>query len=102
MKKQRSIPRIEVDTEGLKEYKDSQDYNAQIQNYKRQRNLDLHIHFFNTCLFRNSVLNNGIRLYNKEPNHIKKSELTSLRLQPVLHSVDEFASYSMHTDFINM
>jgi hypothetical protein len=39
----------------VKDYKDALEHNAQIQNYNMVRKLDLHIHFFNIWLSRNSV-----------------------------------------------
>jgi hypothetical protein len=45
--------------------------NAQIHKYDTQRKLDLHVHFCSTDLFRKTVINRGIRLYNKVPDYIK-------------------------------
>jgi hypothetical protein len=50
----------------------------QIHNYKMQIKLDLHVQFCNMDLFR-SVVNMGIRLHNKVPDHIKKLEKNCLR-----------------------
>jgi hypothetical protein len=51
--------------------------------------------------FRKSVINRGIRLYNKAPDYIKelekdkafKRELRSLLLQHAFYSVDEYMSF---------
>jgi hypothetical protein len=57
----------------IKKYKDSLE-NVQFHNYNMQRKMDLHVQFCNTDLFKKSVVNMGIRLYNKVPDHIKDLE----------------------------
>jgi hypothetical protein len=65
------------------------------------RKLDVHVQFWNTDLFKKSVVNMGIRLYNKVPDYIKDlekyiyflKECRSFLLQHTFYSVDEFISY---------
>jgi hypothetical protein len=44
----------------VKKYKDSLEQNVQFRNYDMQRKLDLHVQFYNTDIFRRSVVNMGI------------------------------------------
>jgi hypothetical protein len=75
--------------------------NVHIHNHKMQRKLDLHVQYCNTVLFRKSVVNMGIRMYNKVPDHIKirdnfksfKTELKSLLLQHTFYLVNEFMEF---------
>jgi hypothetical protein len=84
----------------IKKYKDTLEQNVQFHNYDTQRKLDLHVQFCNTDLFRRSVVNMGIRLDNKVPDHIKKfeknklfkREFRSFLLHHAFYSVDEFIS----------
>jgi len=55
----------------IKKDKDSLAQNVHNHNYNKQKNLDFHTQFCNTVLFRESMVNMGIRLYNKVPVHIK-------------------------------
>jgi hypothetical protein len=80
----------------IKKYKDSLKQNVQFHNYNAQRKFDLHVQFCNMDFCRRSVVNMGIRLYNKVPDHIKKleknklfkREMRSFLLQHALYSVD--------------
>jgi len=58
----------------IKKYKDSLEQNVQFHNYNMRRKLDLHVQFCNMDLFKKSVVNMGIRLCNKVPDHIKDLE----------------------------
>jgi hypothetical protein len=79
-------------------YKESLEHNIHAHNHNTQRKFDLHVHYCNTALFRKSVVNMGIKLYNKVPDHIKmrdtsgsfKRDLKSFLLQHSFYSVDEF------------
>jgi hypothetical protein len=85
----------------IKKYKESLEQNIHIHIHNTQRKLDLHVQYCNTVLFRKSVLNTGIRLYNKVPDHIKmrdnfksfKRDLKSFLLQHSFYSVDEFMEF---------
>jgi hypothetical protein len=74
---------------------------SDIHNYKTQRKLNLHVQYCNTVLFKKSVMNMGISLYNN--NHIKqknnfnsfKKGLRSLLLKHSFYSVDEFVSFKV-------
>jgi hypothetical protein len=84
----------------IKKYKDSLEQNVQFHNYNTQRKLHLHVQFCNMDLFKKSVVNMRIRLYNKVPDHIKdlenykffKKEFRSFLLQHAIYLVDEFIS----------
>jgi hypothetical protein len=45
--------------------------NLDIHNHNMQRKLNLHVQHCNTVLFKKSVINMGIGLYNKVPDQIK-------------------------------
>jgi metal-responsive CopG/Arc/MetJ family transcriptional regulator len=85
----------------IKKYKDSQELNIQIHSYNTRRKSYVHVHFCNTSLLRKSLVNTGIRLYSKVPDHIKKldkikslkRELKSFLLQHAFYSLDEFVAY---------
>jgi len=55
----------------LKKYKSALEQNVHIRSYNTRRKFDLHVQFCNTVLLRRSMLNMGIRLYNKVPDHLK-------------------------------
>jgi hypothetical protein len=94
----------------IKKYTDSLEQNVQFHNYNTRRKLDLHVQFCNTDLFEKSVVNMGIRLYNKVPDHIKdlenykffKKEFRSFLLQHAFYWVDKFISYWLHVYCICM
>jgi hypothetical protein len=89
----------------FKKYKSSLEQNVHIHSYNTRRKLDLHIQFCNTVLFRGSVLNMGIRLYNKVPDHLNndnfktfRRKIKSLLLHHALYSEDEFISFWAYMD----
>ena len=55
-----------------KKYRDSVEQNVQICKYYTLRELGLHVHMFNTCILRKSVVNSGIRLHSKILSDNKK------------------------------
>ena len=63
--------------------------------------LNFHVEFCNTVLYQESVVNMGIKLYNKVPESIKKldnfklfeKELKSLLLSHFFYSVDRFLQF---------
>jgi hypothetical protein len=63
--------------------------------------MDLHVLPCNTNLYKRSVINMGIQLYNNVPVNIKKlkeykpykRELKSFLMDQVFYSVDEFLCY---------
>ena len=75
-------------------------YNGEVHDHCTCQKSDLHIQFCRTALFKNSSGNVGIKLYNKLPNKIKRSEkmqefkrrLKCLLLQHIFYSVDECMS----------
>jgi hypothetical protein len=48
--------------------------NTEIHDHNTRQNSDFHNQFCRTSFFKNSVVNIGIKLYNKLPNHMKKIE----------------------------
>jgi hypothetical protein len=58
----------------IKRYKIAVQKNKQIHYHNTRRDMNLHIKSYNANLYKKSVINMGIRLYNKVPNHIKKRE----------------------------
>jgi hypothetical protein len=48
--------------------------NSDIHNYNKRRKLNLHVQYCNTVLFKKSVMNMGISLYNKVPYQIKQMD----------------------------
>jgi hypothetical protein len=75
--------------------------NLDIHNHNMWRKLDLHVHHRNTVLFKKSMINMVISLYNKVPDQIKlrehfnsfKKELKSFLLKHSFYGVDEFMSF---------
>jgi hypothetical protein len=75
--------------------------NSGIHSYKTQEKFDLHVQHCNTVIFKRSVMNMEIRLYNRVLNQIKlrkglnsfRRELKSFLLRYSFYSVDEFMSY---------
>ena len=55
----------------IKKYKAFMAINSDIHNYNTRRKLNFHVQHCNTALFKRSVINMGISLYNKVPNQIK-------------------------------
>ena len=76
------------------------DLNSNICAHNTRRKMDIHIHSYNTDLYKRSVINMGTKLYNKLPGYIKeidsyktfKKELKSLLLLHSFYSVDEFVA----------
>jgi hypothetical protein len=85
----------------IKKYKESLEHNIRVHTHNMRRKLDLHVQYCNTALLRKSVVNTGIKLYNKVPDHIKmrdnfgsfKRDQTSFLLQHSFYSVDEFMAF---------
>jgi hypothetical protein len=69
--------------------------------YKQKKKLNLHLQHCNTVLFKKTVINMGISLYNKVPDQIKlreyfnlfKKDIKSFLLNHSLYSVEEFMSF---------
>jgi hypothetical protein len=82
----------------LKKYKLAVQKNEQIHDHKTRRNMNLYIKPCNTSLYKKSVVNMGIRLYNKVPYNIKKVDeykpykrkLKSFLTEQAFYSLDEF------------
>jgi hypothetical protein len=85
----------------IKKYKVFIAKNMDIHDYNTRRKLNLHTQHCNTVLFKRSVMNMGISLYNKVPNQVKlrknfnsfRKELKSFLLKYSFYSVEEFMSY---------
>jgi hypothetical protein len=75
--------------------------NKDIHDHNTRRNLNLHVKHCNTYLFKKSVMNRGISLYNKVPVLIKlrenvnlfKKDLKSFLVNHSFYSVEEFMSF---------
>jgi len=82
----------------LKKYKLAVQKNEQIHDQNTRSNMNLYVKPCNTNLYKKSVINMGIRLYNKVPNNIKKVEeykpyerkLKSFPTEHAFYSLDEF------------
>ena len=81
----------------LKRYKPAVQNNEQIHDHDTRRNKDLYIKLCNTNLYKKSVINTAIRIYNKVPNNIKKIEykpykrkLRAFLTERAFYSLDEF------------
>jgi len=57
--------------------------------------MDLHIKSHNTNLYKRSVINMGIRLYNNVPMHIKKLEEYKLYKRELKYFLIDHAFYSV-------
>jgi hypothetical protein len=85
----------------IKKHKQFLEQNAQVHKYDTRRQLDLHVQFCNADIFRKSVVNRGIQLYNKVPDYIQnldkeevfKRESKPFLLQQAFYSVDEYMSF---------
>ena len=86
----------------LKKYKSSVQKSKQVHYHNTMTNMDLRIKSCNTNLYKKkSVINMGIRLYNKVPIHIKKleeyksykRELKSFLINHAFYSIEEFLCY---------
>jgi hypothetical protein len=77
--------------------------NLDIHNYNTRKKLNLHVQYCNTVLFKKSVMNRGISLYNKVPDQIKqkdnfnsfKNGLRYFLLKHSFYSVDELMSFKV-------
>jgi hypothetical protein len=66
-----------------------------------RRKLNLHVKYFNTVIFKKSIINMRISLHNKVPYQIKlkkrfnlyKNDLKSFLLDRSFYSVNEFMSF---------
>jgi hypothetical protein len=75
--------------------------NAEIHSHNTRQKLNLHVQFCRTDVFKNGVVNAGIKLYNRLPNQIGKLEkiqqfkrkLRSFLLYHTFCSVAEYMSY---------
>jgi hypothetical protein len=82
----------------IKKYKDSMVTNKDIHDHNTRGKLNLHVKHCNTDLFKKSVMNSGISLYNKVPVQIKlrenvnlfKKDLKSFLMNHSFYSVEEF------------
>ena len=85
----------------IRKHKQFLEQNAQVHKYDTRRQLDLHVQFCNADIFRKSVVNRGIQLYNKVPDYIQnldkdevfKRESRPFLLQQAFYSVDEYMSF---------
>jgi hypothetical protein len=81
-----------------KKYKAAVQKNEQIHDHNTRGNKNLYIKPCNTNLYKKSVINMGIRLYNKVPNNIQKIEdykpckikLKAFLTEHAFYSLDEF------------
>jgi hypothetical protein len=75
--------------------------NAEIHSHNTCQKLNLHVQFCRTDVFKNGVVNAGIKLYNRLPNQIGKLEkiqqfkrkLRSFLLHHIFYLVAEYMSY---------
>jgi hypothetical protein len=67
--------------------------NTEIHDYNTRQNMDLHVQSCRTNLFKKSVLNMGITLYNKLPSHMKK-------IEKMKHFKKEVRSFFIATYFL--
>jgi hypothetical protein len=58
----------------IKKYKGSLEQNVTFHNYNTRKKMDLHVQYCSKDLFKKSVVNMGIKLYNKVPDNIKDLE----------------------------
>jgi hypothetical protein len=85
----------------IKVYAEKFHKNAEIHSHSTCQKLNLHVQFCRTDVFKNGVVNAGIKLYNRLPNQIGKLEkiqqfkrmLRSFLLHHVFYSVAEYMSY---------
>jgi hypothetical protein len=74
------------------------DQNIAVHNYNTRQKLNLHVQFCRTNVFKNGVMNMGMRLYNKIPNKIRevgkmrhfKRVFRSYLVRHVFYSVEEY------------
>jgi hypothetical protein len=81
----------------IKKYKDLMATNLDIHNHNTRRKLNLHVQHYNT-VFKKSVINMGISLFNKTQDQTKlkenfKKDLKSFLLKHCFYSVDEFMAF---------
>jgi hypothetical protein len=88
------IYHIKLNKEGLKR-------NLTRHDHETRHRLDFQTQFYRTDIFKKSINNMGIKVYNKLPNHLKnlentksfKKQLKAFLLQRTFYSVDEYLSY---------
>jgi hypothetical protein len=74
------------------------DQNIAVHNHNTRQKLNFHVQFCRTNVYKNDVMNMGIRLYNKVPNKIRevgkmgqfKRVFRSYLVQQVFYSVEEY------------
>jgi hypothetical protein len=82
----------------LKKYKGDMKHNSEIHGHNTRRKQDLHVQQCNTTLYQKSVLNMGIKLYNKLPIEIKqldtyksfKKEVKTFLAHKAVYTIEEF------------
>ena len=85
----------------IKSYKGNLKQNQSINGHNTRSKLNFHVEFCNTVLFQKSVVNMGIKLYNKMPESFKKKDdfqlfnkgIKSLLLSHSCYSVDDFLQF---------
>ena len=73
-------------------------HNLEIHEHNTRKRHDLHIQHCNTVLYQRSVINMGIKLFNKLPIQIKqldnlksfKTEVKTFLVHDSFHTIDEF------------
>ena len=58
----------------IKRYKENLKQNRLIHGHNTRSKLKFHVEFCNTVLFQKSVVNMGLKLYNKMPESLKKKD----------------------------
>jgi len=74
--------------------------NTETQNHNTSQSPDLHIQFCRTSVFKKSIVNTGIKIYNKFPHQMRKHKkmqhfmmkLRSFSLQHTFYSIDKYVS----------
>ena len=79
----------------LERYKPAVQKNEQIYDHNTRRNKDLYIKPCSTNLYKKSVINMAIRIHNKVPNNIKKTEENKPYKRKVRAFLTERAFYSL-------
>ena len=72
--------------------------NSEIHGHNTRRKQGLHIQQFNTALYQKSIMNMGIKLYNKLPIRIKqldtyksfKKEVKTFLVHNAVYTIEEF------------
>ena len=82
----------------LKKYKWNLKHNSEIHGHNTRRKQDLHTQQWNTVMYQKSVINMGIKLFNKLPMQIKqldkyknfKKEVKAFLIQNAFYTIEEF------------